>query len=101
MVNRLPTCSCVTGPQGNELEHANGVRTETLSPPHNYVPWVVLNGQHTDEIQKRAESDLLGLVCDQWAPAERPPRCHARSSSMRSRGLGKMTRVGVPPIHML
>lgn len=84
----------MNGAEGNALEHANGVRTESLRPPHNYVPWVLLDGQHTDEIQKRAESDLLGLVCDQWAPAERPPACRKSSSSMIGGRPGKKAQFG-------
>ena len=28
------------GAEGNKLEHAMGVKTESLDPAHNYVPWV-------------------------------------------------------------
>jgi hypothetical protein len=27
------------------------------------VPWIVINGIHTDHIQDQAENDLLSLVC--------------------------------------
>ena len=41
-----------------------GVKTESLSPSHTFVPWIVVNGQHDDKIQMRAMQDLLALVCD-------------------------------------
>ena len=40
-----------------------GTKTESLDPPHNYVPWIVVDGQHDDEIQNAAMDNLVGLVC--------------------------------------
>ena len=47
---------CSAGKEGNKLEHSMGVKTESLDPPHKYVPWVVVNGEHTDELQEKAQS---------------------------------------------
>ncbi|CAL8345852.1 unnamed protein product [Merluccius merluccius] len=55
--------SCVKGDQGNNLMHQNALKTAALKPPHNYVPWVTINGEHTDELQKNATNALLPLVC--------------------------------------
>ena len=58
----LPVISCLSykdcsaGKEGNKLEHSMGVKTESLDPPHEYVPWVVVNGDHTDELQEKAQS---------------------------------------------
>jgi interferon gamma-inducible protein 30 len=38
-------------PQGKSLMHKNAEATAALNPPHKFVPWIVINGQHTDEIQ--------------------------------------------------
>ena len=40
-----------------------GAKTEALSPPHKYVPWIVINGEHTDELQNEAQTNLVALVC--------------------------------------
>jgi hypothetical protein len=58
------------GKQGNALEHKIAQQTEALSPAHNFVPWIVVDGQHTDAIQNGVRSNLLGYACansnSQW-----------------------------------
>ena len=39
-----PIHKCAGGLEGNGLEHEMAVRTAQLSPAHNYVPWVTVNG---------------------------------------------------------
>jgi len=73
---------CVNGPVGNKLEHAMAVKTDQLDPPHHFVPWVTLNGEHTDEIQERAQSDLLGLICDTYKGPNVPKACKKRRESL-------------------
>ena len=58
--------ACTTSKQGNDLQHQNALKTGALDPPHKYVPWIVLNGQHTDDIEQRALNDLVGLVCQTY-----------------------------------
>ncbi|KAM4709575.1 gamma-interferon-inducible lysosomal thiol reductase [Discoglossus pictus] len=65
---------CVNGDLGNQLMHQNALRTEGLNPPHQYVPWVVINGKHTDEIQAQAQSALFNLVCDMYT-GPKPDAC--------------------------
>jgi interferon gamma-inducible protein 30 len=48
---------------GNQLQHLNALKTESLRPAHKYVPWVTVNGQHTEEIEQEAERDLVKLIC--------------------------------------
>uniref|UniRef100_A0A8B9NLA5 Gamma-interferon-inducible lysosomal thiol reductase n=1 Tax=Accipiter nisus TaxID=211598 RepID=A0A8B9NLA5_9AVES len=55
--------ACVQGDAGAALMHRNAQLTEALDPPHQYVPWIVINGKHTDELQAQAEASLLGLIC--------------------------------------
>ncbi|KAM4552879.1 gamma-interferon-inducible lysosomal thiol reductase [Odontesthes bonariensis] len=55
--------SCVGGDLGNQLMHQNALQTRALNPPHQYVPWVTINGEHTDSLQEKAQSSLFTLVC--------------------------------------
>jgi interferon gamma-inducible protein 30 len=36
--------TCGTGPLGDTLQRRALERTESLVPPHKWVPWVVVNG---------------------------------------------------------
>ncbi|XP_030365429.1 gamma-interferon-inducible lysosomal thiol reductase [Strigops habroptila] len=66
--------ACVRGDTGAALMHRNAQLTEALDPPHQYVPWVVVNGKHTDELQAQAETSLLGLICRLYQ-GEKPEAC--------------------------
>jgi len=69
-----PIKDCTNGEEGNELLHEMGVATESLDPAHNYVPWVVVNKEHTDQIEEAAMANLLGLVCQEYK-GKKPSVC--------------------------
>ena len=58
--------ACTHSRMGNQLQHTYAALTESLQPSHQYVPWITLNNEHTDEMQKQAEKDLIGLVCKSY-----------------------------------
>ncbi|KAF4117228.1 gamma-interferon-inducible lysosomal thiol reductase [Onychostoma macrolepis] len=55
--------TCVKGDEGNKLMHQNALKTNALKPPHEYVPWITINGEHTEDLQNKAMSSLFNLVC--------------------------------------
>ncbi|XP_063311655.1 gamma-interferon-inducible lysosomal thiol reductase isoform X1 [Pelobates fuscus] len=65
---------CASGDLGNKLMHQNALKTGSLKPPHQYVPWIVLNGEHTDDIQNRAQNALFNLVCETYT-GSKPGAC--------------------------
>ena len=58
--------NCTDSRQGNQLQHVYAVQTESTKPKEGFVPWVTLNGNHTDEIQDKAETNLIGLLCETY-----------------------------------
>ena len=67
--------SCASGDLGNRLEHEMALKTQALNPPHSYVPWVTLEGVHTDQIQNEAEFNLIGLICGAYKGSPKPQAC--------------------------
>ncbi|KAH9366261.1 hypothetical protein HPB48_008319 [Haemaphysalis longicornis] len=66
---------CAHGGTGLRLQDQMSERTWNLDPPHHYVPWIVVNGEHTDDIQAMAQTDLLRVVCDATPDGRKPPPC--------------------------
>ncbi|KAM9349062.1 gamma-interferon-inducible lysosomal thiol reductase [Symphorus nematophorus] len=75
--------TCVKGDQGNQLMHQNALKTKALNPPHEYVPWVTINGVHTDELQKKAMTSLFTLVCDMYK-GTKPAVCGGSQTHYKS-----------------
>ncbi|KAL8589550.1 hypothetical protein ACOMHN_015936 [Nucella lapillus] len=65
---------CYNSTEGNLLEHQMAQRTDALKPSHQYVPWVVLNGVHTEKINTEATENLLKLICDTYT-GPKPEAC--------------------------
>ncbi|XP_040910331.1 gamma-interferon-inducible lysosomal thiol reductase [Toxotes jaculatrix] len=66
--------SCVKGDLGNQLMHQNALKTKSLNPPHEYVPWVTINEEHTEDLQNKAMSSLFTLVCGMYK-GTKPTAC--------------------------
>ncbi|CAF2144962.1 unnamed protein product [Rotaria magnacalcarata] len=67
--------NCTNSRMGNQLQHVYATQTEHTKPTQAFVPWVTLNGNHTEEIQDLAETDLIALICDTYRGANPPARC--------------------------
>ena len=76
--------SCWNSQEGIDLEHANAELTNALSPAHQYVPWLVDNGVHTDDIQSAMEDDLLGYVCANYTGPNRAAACDKATPVLRA-----------------
>ncbi|XP_054161823.1 gamma-interferon-inducible lysosomal thiol reductase-like [Oppia nitens] len=66
---------CAASPLGRGLSMKVGQRFLALKPKPWFVHWIVLNGQHTEDIQKQSDSDLHKLVCDTYK-GTKPTECN-------------------------
>mmetsp|Transcript_35256 Transcript_35256/g.71415 ORF Transcript_35256/g.71415 Transcript_35256/m.71415 type:complete len:287 (+) Transcript_35256:237-1097(+) len=66
---------CSTSSEGNDLIHANAVKTAALDPPHTYVPWIVAGGIHDDDVQDSISESLLQYVCQKYHGPDKSPAC--------------------------
>ena len=53
-------------------------KTNSLKPPQNWIPWITIDGKHSDQIQNLAETDLQKLICDEYT-ANRPAPCRQKA----------------------
>ena len=60
---------------GEYLEHTVAMETNALKPPHQYVPWFTVNGQHTEDMQDEVSRGLLKYVCKVYK-GTKPKVCH-------------------------
>lgn len=55
--------ACTKSKQGNDWQVELAVATETLVPAHTYVPWVVVNKQHSSSSESAVISNMVRYVC--------------------------------------
>jgi interferon gamma-inducible protein 30 len=67
--------TCYKGAAGNALQHKIAMTTEALNPPHKYVPWMVVDGQHTDDIQNALGDNMVQYVCKNYKGANKAAAC--------------------------
>mmetsp|Transcript_3063 Transcript_3063/g.11023 ORF Transcript_3063/g.11023 Transcript_3063/m.11023 type:complete len:173 (+) Transcript_3063:223-741(+) len=63
---------CYQGPEGDDLLAQAGAITDALDPPHQYTPWVVLEGKPLEDT-----SDITKSVCDAYTGSPKPAACNA------------------------
>ena len=77
-----PISSCYNGSEGNFLEHQMAQKTDALQPKHTYVPWLVIDGVHTEKMQEQAQNNLAGFICKQYK-GEKPEECNSYLIEMK------------------
>ncbi|XP_054158831.1 gamma-interferon-inducible lysosomal thiol reductase-like [Oppia nitens] len=69
---------CANSLEGLAIEYFMSGQTRSLEPKHNWIPWVTLNGVHTQQIQDEATTDLLGLICKTYRGSTTPKACQSK-----------------------
>lgn len=67
--------ACAGSKQGNEWQAEFAAKTENLVPAHTYVPWVVVNGGHTESSESAVESNMVRYVCSIYRGTEKIAAC--------------------------
>ena len=68
---------CVTSSEGNALDHDMAVKTQALDPPHQYVPYLVVNGVHDETSQTAITDSLFRYVCAVYTGPHKSSECPA------------------------
>lgn len=78
---------CATGTQGKALSEEAAKRTCALDPPHEYVPWPLVDGEHVCGSSALASDNgdddalhcnLISIVCDHYKGTKRPAACSSQ-----------------------
>lgn len=62
--------NCYQGPAGDKCVTKAAQTTNNLQPPHEYTPWVTVNGRHLAGAQH-----LISVVCKEIKSADKPDIC--------------------------
>ncbi|CAM1154137.1 IFI30 (predicted) [Pycnogonum litorale] len=63
--------SCAKSSLGNKLTHMAAVKTNQLNPPHQWVPWIVIDG---NAVEVGSIQAFVKAVCDKYE-GKRPSAC--------------------------
>lgn len=70
-----PIRTCTETTKGQQLLMELGKKTLGLRPKLNFVPWININDEHSEEIQDGALADLIRLVCMRYEGEDAPDKC--------------------------
>lgn len=79
-----PIRTCANGEEGTQLEHQMALKTNALNPRHAYVPWLTMNGYHTDAIQNGLQSNMIAYVCATYT-GTKPAVCNQVEAEIRAK----------------
>jgi len=59
--------TCAYSGEGNALQHEAALQTNSLDPPHKYVPWIVVNGKYDPNTGDQIVDDLFKYICKTYS----------------------------------
>ncbi|CAM1154619.1 IFI30 (predicted) [Pycnogonum litorale] len=66
--------SCSTSSMGNKLMHMAAVKTNQLKPAHQWVPWILVNGEHSQSVDTATYQVFKETICAKYK-GKRPAVC--------------------------
>ncbi|KAJ4895397.1 Thioredoxin superfamily protein [Raphanus sativus] len=75
-LNSKPVSDCLSSGHGDKLELQYAAETSQLQPPHQYVPWVVVDGQPLYEDYE----NFISYICKAYKGNKKPAACAKYSS---------------------
>lgn len=70
-IDYQPIFDCAIGQEGKDLTDEMAKKTVK----HDYVPWITINGVHTEDLEDKALENLKKVVCDTYKGVK-PQACH-------------------------
>jgi len=74
---------CTKSWEGEELMLAIAQKTNSLNPPHQYVPWPVVDGEMNDTIYQWCSSYMLQYICQRYTGTPKPAACQSMTEEQR------------------
>lgn len=74
-IDFAPVQSCSTSDEGDQLMYNYGVQTDNLEPPHQYVPWLLFDGNFNEDDNEKAGADFVRVICSKLKQA--PDVCNS------------------------
>ena len=56
--------NCIEGQQSDRSLVANSYKTSNLNPNHNFIPCIIIDEKHTDQMQKEGQRNLIKYLCN-------------------------------------
>ncbi len=66
---------CANSQEGADYILKLAEKTEALQPAHTYVPWVVVNNQHSQSTESAVIRDMVKYVCSIYTGPEKIAAC--------------------------
>lgn len=65
------------------------VQTDSLNPPHQYVPWITVNGQYSEADEDAVRTNMLQFVCQTYTGPVKLPACGNQQPMQVDKHYGK------------
>lgn len=71
--NKIASCS--NSDAGRQWQYEVAAATDKLSPAHQYVPWITVNGQHNTTSENSIISNMVSFICKNYKGSVKIAAC--------------------------